>query len=60
MRACEDFEEEPLKGKKIGIISETMGEGVDPNVIKTINNAIKHLESLGAVVEEVNNSISEI
>lgn len=43
----------PLKGKRLGLIKETMGEGVAPEVVAAIQSAAKHMESLGAVVEEV-------
>lgn len=42
----------PLLGKKIGLIRETLGDGVSRDVESAIRNAAKHLESLGAVVEE--------
>ena len=43
----------PLKGKKIGLIRETVGEGVSAGVNAAVQAAIKQLEQLGAVVEEV-------
>jgi aspartyl-tRNA(Asn)/glutamyl-tRNA(Gln) amidotransferase subunit A len=42
-----------LKGKKIGIIREHMGEGLDPRIIETINIAIKKLEAAGAEITEI-------
>ena len=42
-----------IKGMKIALPKEYMGEGIDPKVKETILAAAKHLESLGAVVEEV-------
>lgn len=41
------------KGLKIGIIKETFGEGLDPVVAKTVQNAIDQLKSLGADVQEI-------
>lgn len=38
---------------RIGIIQETLGEGVDAGVISSIRAAASHLEQLGSVVEEV-------
>ena len=42
-----------LKGKKIGIITETFGEGLDDEVAKTVHAAIAQLKALGAEVQEI-------
>ncbi|HEM6024253.1 TPA: Asp-tRNA(Asn)/Glu-tRNA(Gln) amidotransferase subunit GatA [Streptococcus suis] len=42
-----------IKGMKIALPKEYMGEGIDPLVKETILKAAKHLESLGAIIEEV-------
>ncbi len=42
-----------LKGKKVGVIKETFGEGLDPAVEKAVNGAIEQLKSLGAEVREI-------
>jgi aspartyl-tRNA(Asn)/glutamyl-tRNA(Gln) amidotransferase subunit A len=42
-----------LKGKRIGIIQETFGEGLDPEVATSIKQAITHLENMGAEVIEI-------
>jgi aspartyl-tRNA(Asn)/glutamyl-tRNA(Gln) amidotransferase subunit A len=42
-----------LKGKKIGVIKEYFGQGLDPAVAKSIKNAIKELESAGAEIKEI-------
>ncbi|MEM8780301.1 MAG: Asp-tRNA(Asn)/Glu-tRNA(Gln) amidotransferase subunit GatA [Cyanobacteria bacterium P01_G01_bin.49] len=42
-----------LKGLTIGVIEETFGEGLEPVVEKTVNEAIAHLKSLGAKVKRV-------
>lgn len=42
-----------LKGKKVGIIKEYMGEGVDPGVRVTIEAAIAKLKAAGAEVGEI-------
>lgn len=42
-----------IKGKKIGIIQEYMGEGVDPAVKKTVEDAIAKLKAAGATITEV-------
>lgn len=43
----------PLAGLKIGIISETVGDGVDEDVLLAVRQAVAHLESLGASIREV-------
>ena len=42
-----------IEGKKIGIIQEMVGDGIDPAVLSATKDAIVKLESLGAVCEEV-------
>jgi aspartyl-tRNA(Asn)/glutamyl-tRNA(Gln) amidotransferase subunit A len=42
-----------LKGKRVGIIKETFGEGLDPDVEKAVNAAIDQLKALGAEVKEI-------
>ncbi|HFR3770174.1 TPA: Asp-tRNA(Asn)/Glu-tRNA(Gln) amidotransferase subunit GatA [Streptococcus suis] len=42
-----------IKGMKIALPKEYMGEGIDPQVKEVILKAAKHLESLGAIIEEV-------
>ncbi|HFR3657209.1 TPA: Asp-tRNA(Asn)/Glu-tRNA(Gln) amidotransferase subunit GatA [Streptococcus suis] len=42
-----------IKGMKIALPKEYMGEGINPQVKETILKAAKHLESLGAIIEEV-------
>ena len=42
-----------IKGMKIALPKEYFGEGIDPAVKEQIMAAAKHLESLGAIVEEV-------
>ena len=42
-----------IKGMKIALPKEYLGEGIDPEVKETIINAAKHFEKLGAIVEEV-------
>ena len=42
-----------IEGKKIGIIKEMMGEGIDPAVLSATKDAISKLESLGAICDEI-------
>ncbi|KAG2501198.1 hypothetical protein HYH03_001012 [Edaphochlamys debaryana] len=43
----------PLAGKRIGLVAETLGEGVAGPINDTVRAAARHLEALGATVEEV-------
>lgn len=47
------FSSKPLAGKRLGLVTQCLGEGVQPGVEEAVKGAVKHLESLGAVVEEV-------
>lgn len=42
-----------LAGLRVGLISQTIGEGVAPGVMGAVNGALQHLQQLGAEVEEV-------
>jgi aspartyl-tRNA(Asn)/glutamyl-tRNA(Gln) amidotransferase subunit A len=42
-----------IEGKKIGIIKEMVGEGINPNVLAVTKDAISKLEELGAECEEI-------
>ena len=42
-----------LKGKKVGVIKETFGEGLDPGVEKGVMAAIAQLKDLGAEIIEI-------
>jgi len=42
-----------IKGLKIGVPKEFMGEGVDRPILDAVKEALRVLEKLGAVVEEV-------
>lgn len=42
-----------LQGIKVGVITETFEEGLDPVVEKTVNQAIQQLKQLGAKVQEI-------
>ncbi|MBW4520573.1 MAG: Asp-tRNA(Asn)/Glu-tRNA(Gln) amidotransferase subunit GatA [Scytolyngbya sp. HA4215-MV1] len=42
-----------LKGKKVGVIRETFGEGLDPEVEKVVQQAIAQLKALGAEIREI-------
>ena len=42
-----------IQGKRIGIIKEMIGDGVDPAVLSATKDAISKLECLGAICEEV-------
>ncbi|MBY5035347.1 Asp-tRNA(Asn)/Glu-tRNA(Gln) amidotransferase subunit GatA [Streptococcus gallolyticus] len=42
-----------IKGMKIALPKEYLGEGIDPKIKENILEAAKHFEKLGAIVEEV-------
>ncbi|MFB5629165.1 MAG: amidase, partial [Nitrosarchaeum sp.] len=42
-----------IEGKKIGIIKEMIGDGIDPSVLSATKDAISKLEKLGAICEEI-------
>jgi aspartyl-tRNA(Asn)/glutamyl-tRNA(Gln) amidotransferase subunit A len=42
-----------LKGKKVGVIRETFGEGLSPSVEKAVRQAIQQLQELGAEIVEI-------
>ena len=43
----------PIKGFKIGVPKEFMGEGLDPEINNLVQKALSELESLGAHVDEI-------
>ena len=45
--------ESGIEGKRIGIIKEMIGDGIDHAVLSATKDAISKLESLGAVCEEI-------
>jgi aspartyl-tRNA(Asn)/glutamyl-tRNA(Gln) amidotransferase subunit A len=47
------FLQPDLKGKKIGVIRETFGEGLDPQVEQSVRGAIDQLQALGAEIVEI-------
>lgn len=42
-----------VQGLRVGVVSELMGEGLNPEVKAAIEAALKQLESLGATLQEV-------
>ncbi|KAK9740879.1 hypothetical protein RND81_03G067900 [Saponaria officinalis] len=46
-------ESKPLQGVKVGVIRETLVDGVDETVVSSIRQAASHLERLGCSVTEV-------
>ncbi|KAL7185278.1 hypothetical protein ACSBR2_027248 [Camellia fascicularis] len=47
------LESKPFKGLRVGVIRETLDDGVDPEVISLVRGAASHLEELGCIVTEV-------
>ncbi|KAK9829343.1 hypothetical protein WJX72_005273 [[Myrmecia] bisecta] len=53
LQPVECFASRPLSGKRIGVIQETMGKGVSAGVTDAVKRAMRHLEDLGAELQEV-------
>ena len=53
LRPQSAFDSSPLRGRTVGLLRQLTGTGVDAAVTDAFDAACKHLESLGAVVEEV-------
>ena len=49
----------PIKGMKIGVPKEIFGEGINPEVKKSLENSIEEYKKLGAIVEECSLDVSE-
>lgn len=47
------LESKPLNGLRIGLIRETLEDGVDTGVVSAIHAAALHFEELGCSVNEV-------
>jgi Asp-tRNA(Asn)/Glu-tRNA(Gln) amidotransferase A subunit family amidase len=50
---AEQLASQPLAGKTLGLVAQTMGDGVDASVKDAVRAACAHMESLGATVVEV-------
>lgn len=53
LQPAEAMSSHPLQGKRLGLITQTTGEGVSEGVMDAVHKACKQLEALGATVEEV-------
>ncbi|XP_078179696.1 amidase family protein [Carex rostrata] len=53
MVSLDQLDSKPLKGLKIGVIKETLGDGIEAGVVSSIKAASSHLEQLGSIVGEV-------
>ncbi|CAL5202134.1 unnamed protein product [Lathyrus oleraceus] len=51
--SASSFESKPLKGLRVGLIRETIEDGVEAGVVSTIRAAASHFEELGCTVNEV-------
>ncbi|KAL3509000.1 hypothetical protein ACH5RR_028401 [Cinchona calisaya] len=47
------LDSKPLNGLRVGVIRETLEDGVDPDVISSLQGAASHLEDLGCTISEV-------
>jgi aspartyl-tRNA(Asn)/glutamyl-tRNA(Gln) amidotransferase subunit A len=48
-----NLEDGSLKGKKVGVIREHMGEGLNPKILEVVSEAVKKLEAAGAEITEI-------
>jgi Asp-tRNA(Asn)/Glu-tRNA(Gln) amidotransferase A subunit family amidase len=46
-----------LAGKKLAVVKQTVGAGVADDVSTAVKAAMKHLESLGATIEQVRRQV---
>lgn len=53
LKTASELGSQPLQGKRLAIIVETLGTGVDLRVLECTKEAVSHLRSLGAEVDEV-------
>lgn len=53
-------EAQSFTGKKIGLIKEYMGDGVDPEIAAAVTICVKRLEAAGATVETVSMPATEL
>lgn len=51
--SASSLKSKPLKGLRIGLIRETIEDGVDAGVVSAIRAAASHFEELGCSVNEV-------
>lgn len=47
------LDSKPLKGLRVGVIRETLADGVDSGVISSLQGSVSHLEDLGCTISEV-------
>ncbi|KAG0497659.1 hypothetical protein HPP92_002350 [Vanilla planifolia] len=53
LASIDNLDSKPLKGLRVGLIQETIGERVDAGVIQVVQSAASHLEQLGCVLSEI-------
>jgi Asp-tRNA(Asn)/Glu-tRNA(Gln) amidotransferase A subunit family amidase len=53
LQSAEALSSSPMSGVRVGVIQQTMGEGVAAGVTAAVNGALQHMQQLGATVEEV-------
>lgn len=53
LQSREQMPSRPLEGLRIGIVQQMMGAGISEGVTSAVQQAYKHLESLGAILQEV-------
>lgn len=53
LEAVDRLASRPLEGVRLGLVTETLGAGVDAAVADAVRAAVAHLQALGATVNEV-------
>ena len=51
--SSDQLKSRPLDGLRVGVLGDTLGEGVDQATVDMVRAAAAHLEELGATVEHV-------
>jgi len=49
----DDMKGRPLSGRRVAVVKETLGEGVDEEVQAAVRGAMQHFKALGAEISEV-------
>ena len=53
LQSREQLQSRPLEGTRVGVVMQMMGDGVAAGVTSSVQHAVRHLESLGASIQEV-------
>lgn len=59
LKPADAMTDRPLEGRRIGMVLETTGEGVDLAILETLNKTVMHMEHLGAEIQEANSIVHQ-